>query len=137
MADAFDPIRALGELPLSHAGRVRFLPEADQSVFGTIQLGVLFVMAFWSGPSRLAFAQLKRALTEADPDGRLEVVVVDTDGCPNLYDSPDWHGGLHGAGETAWICEGRVIFTGRYGSAPSEFESNTRRLLNDYASPRE
>jgi hypothetical protein len=101
MADTFNPIQALGALPLTHASKLRFLPEADHSVFSTIRLGVLFVMAFWSGPSRLAFARLKRVLSKVDPDGKLEVVVIDTDGCPNLYDSPEWSGGLHGAGETA------------------------------------
>ena len=65
MTDIFDPIKALGELPPSLAGRLRFLSEAEQSVFSTIRFGVLFVMAFWSGPSRLAFAQLKQALPHA------------------------------------------------------------------------
>lgn len=41
---------------------------------------------FWSGPARLAFAELKRVLEDVDPGGHLELVVVDTDGCPNLYD---------------------------------------------------
>ena len=133
MEDSFDRIKSLGEIPLSHASRLRYLSEADQSVFVTIRLGVLFVMAFWSGPSWLAFAQLKRALAKFDPEGRLELVVVDTDGCPNLYDNPAWHGGIHGAGETAWISEGRVIYTGAYAPDMSAFESNTKRLLQGYA----
>jgi hypothetical protein len=89
-------------------------------------------MAFWSGPSRRAFSQLKRALSLADTEGKLELVVVDRDGCPNLYDNPYWEGGIRGAGETAWIFEGRVIFTGTYGPDMSVFESNTRLLLKDY-----
>jgi len=54
MAEAFDRVKALGELPASHAGRTRFLAQVDRSVIGTINLGVLFVIAFWSGPSRRA-----------------------------------------------------------------------------------
>lgn len=133
MSNPFDPIAALGDLPASHAGRLRFLSEADRSIFKSIQLGVLFVMAFWSGPSRLAFFQLKRALSRADPEGKLELVVVDTDGIPDLYDDPEWHGGLHGAGETAWIRNGRVIFTDQYGPDMSSFESKTRLLLEGFA----
>lgn len=59
MAEAFDPLKGLGELPASHAARTRFLASADRSVFGTIRLGVLFVMAWWSGSARQGFAQLK------------------------------------------------------------------------------
>lgn len=38
--------------------RTRFYSEADRTVIETIQCGVLFVMAFWSGPARQAFAEL-------------------------------------------------------------------------------
>ena len=59
--------------------RTRFYSEADRSIVGAIRCGVLFVMAFWSGTSRLAFAELKRSLEANDPEGRLELIVVDTD----------------------------------------------------------
>lgn len=45
MTKSFDPLKALGELPGSHASGLRYLPTADRSVFSTIRLGVLFVMA--------------------------------------------------------------------------------------------
>jgi hypothetical protein len=130
MAEAFDPIRGLGELPPSHVTRVRFLPTADRSVFGTIPLGVLFVMAWWSGPSRLGFAALKRVLSALDPGGRMEVVVVDTDGCPDLYECPEFAGQLNGWGEVAWVRNGRVVCTSGMGYHPECFEPYTRQLLN-------
>jgi hypothetical protein len=129
MAEAFDPLKGLGELPASHAGRVRLLPTADRSVFGTIRLGVLFVMAWWSGPSRQGFAQLKQVLAALDPGGRLEVVVVDTDGCPDLYECPEFVGQLHGWGEVAWVRDGRVVRTSGMGYRPECFEPFTRELL--------
>jgi hypothetical protein len=129
MAERFDPIKALGGLPASHIERVRFLPTADRSVIATIQLGVLFVMAFWSGPARQVFAKLKQVLEAADSSGRLEVVVVDTDGCPDLYEAPEFAGQLHGWGEVAWVRDGRVVCTSGTGYHPECFEPNTRQLL--------
>jgi len=130
MGDSFDRVRALGEIPRSHAPRLRFLAEADRSVISTMKLGVLFIMAFWSGSSRLAFAELKRVLAELDPTGQLELVVVDADGCPDLYDTPEFLGKLHGAGETAWIKNGKIVCTSGLGYHPECFAENTRPLLN-------
>jgi hypothetical protein len=113
------------------AARTRFYAEADRSIIGTICCGVLFVMAFWSGPARLAFAELKRVLEAADPDGRLELVVVDTDGCPDLYELPELAGKLSGAGETAWVQGGRIVSTSGFGYHPECFELSTRKLLNE------
>jgi hypothetical protein len=131
----FDPLGGLGPIPQSHQGRVRFLAEADRSVIGTIRLGILFVMAFWSGSSRTAFAHLKTVLSEVDPDGRLEVVVVDTDGCPDLYENPEFLGKLHGNGEAAWIDRGRIVAVATGGSAPDAAEVFTRRLLESATRP--
>ncbi len=133
MAEPFDRIAALGELPPTLAARLRFLPETDRSVIGTIRCGVLFVMAFWSGPARLAFAELKRVLAAEDIAGRLELVVVDTDGCPDLQDQPEFTGKLHGAGEAAWVNQGVIVCTSGLGYHPECFGPNTRRLLGECA----
>lgn len=113
------------------AKRTRFYSGADRGVLATIRCGVLFVMAFWSGSARLAFQELKRVLESVDPGGRLELVVVDTDGCPDLYELPEFVGKLHGAGETAWIREGQVVRTSGLGYHPACFEPNTRLLLEE------
>jgi hypothetical protein len=128
--DAFAPLRGLGELPASHAERVRFLPSADRSVFSGIRFGVLFVMAWWSGPSRQGFEKLKQVLAALDPAGRLDVVVVDTDGCPDLYQCTEFAGQLHGWGEVAWVRDGRVVRTSGMGYHPECFEPYTRELLS-------
>jgi len=64
------------------------MATAQPSVIETIRCGVLFVMAFWSGPSRKAFEELKRVLCEVDPDGCLEFVVIDADGSEALQEVP-------------------------------------------------
>jgi hypothetical protein len=114
---------------LAIPGRGRFLSFADRSVISTIRLGVLFVMAFWSGSSRQTFARLKEVVSRLDPDGRLEVVVVDTDGFPELQEVPEFTGKLHGHGETAWIREGLIVATTWIASSPKAFETSARELL--------
>jgi hypothetical protein len=37
--------------------RTRFYSETDRAVIGTIRCGVLFILAFWSGPARLALGE--------------------------------------------------------------------------------
>lgn len=129
MAEASDNLKRLGELPRSHAARIRYLAAADRSVFGTIQFGVLFVMAWWSGPSHQGWFKLKQVLTALDPNGRLEVIMVDTDGCPDLYECPEFAGQLHGWGEVAWVRCGQVVRTSGTGYRPECFEPFTRELL--------
>jgi hypothetical protein len=129
MAEPYSRIENL-YLPPSLEKRTRFYSEADQSIVGTIRCGVLFVMAFWSGTSRLAFAELKRSLEATDPKGRLELVVVDTDGCPSLYGLPEFVGKLHGHGEAAWVLEGKIVSTSGMGYDPECMEPNTRLLLS-------
>jgi hypothetical protein len=117
-------------LPPALEKRTRFYSEADQSIVGTIRCGILFVMAFWSVTSRQAFAELKRALEANDPEGRIELVVVDTDGCPSLYVLPEFVGKLHGHGEAAWVLEGKIVCTSGLGYHPEVMEPNTRLLLS-------
>jgi hypothetical protein len=117
-------------LPPSLADRTRFYSEAAKSIVGTIRCGVLFVMAFWSGTSRLAFAELKRSLEANDPEGRLELILVDADGCPSLYELPEFIGKLHGHGEAAWVLGGKFVCTSGLGYHPECMEPNTRLLLS-------
>jgi hypothetical protein len=127
-----EPYSRIENLYLSPAlvKRTRFCPAADQSIVSTIRCGVLFVMAFWSGTSRQAFAELKRSLEECDPEGRIELVVVDTDGCPSLYDLPEFVGKLRGHSEAAWVREGKIVCTSGLGFHPECMEPNTRLLLS-------
>jgi hypothetical protein len=111
------------------AERIIYYPGADETVFREIRCGVLFVMAFWSGPSVMAFARLTEVLSNLDPDGRLQFVVVDTDGVPALYEMAEFLGRMHGAGETAWVKDGRIVRTSGLGFNPDCFVPNTLELL--------
>ncbi len=57
MAEPYSQIENV-YFPPSLVKRTRFYSEADQSVVVTIRCEVLFVIAFWSGTSGLAFAEL-------------------------------------------------------------------------------
>jgi hypothetical protein len=130
MAEPYSRIENL-HLSTALAKRTRFYSEADRAVVDTIRCGVLFVMAFWSGTARRAFKQLKCVLEEVDPEGKLELVVVDADGCPEIYALPDFVGKMHGAGETAWVRDGQLIRTSGLGYHPECFEPNTQMLLKE------
>jgi hypothetical protein len=133
MAEAFDRFDAL-KLPPELAARTRFCAEANREVVGSIRLGVLFVMAFWSVPARQAFVELKRVLEAVDSQRRLELVVADIDGCRQLAELPEIAGMPSGGwGEAAWICQGRIVRTSGLGFHPECFESYTRQLLEDCA----
>lgn len=113
-------------IPLS---RIQYQADSDPSLIATIQLGVLFVMAFWSGQSVLAFIRLTDIISRTDALEQSQVVVIDTDGAPAFYDLPEFWGKLHGYGEVAWIKDGVIQCTSGKGFSPSCFEANTKALL--------
>ncbi len=131
MDNVFDPIRALGTIPHSHVARFRFLSEAHHSDVATISRGVLFFIAFWSGPSMQALVELKRVLAAVDPGGELQLVVVDTDGCADLCEMAEFRSNIHGWGEAAWIKNGKICRTSGMGFHPECFEPFTRQFLEE------
>ena len=71
---------------------VRYFPEADETIIGGIERGILFLMAFWSGPSVKTFASITKEVLRFDTSHALEFVVVDSDGSPALYEMPEFLG---------------------------------------------
>jgi hypothetical protein len=124
--DGMHTLAKSSKLPIE---RIRYLPDSTTSLIGEIKRGVLFVMAFWSGPSIKAFNQLTDIINRLDPNGMLEFVVIDTDGAQSFYEHPIFNGKLHGAGEAAWIKDGVIQCTSGLGSNPNCFEANTKKLL--------
>lgn len=105
-----------------------FVPEADISVIQNMDHGVLFLMAFWSGPAIQAFAELSSIL--AEPENQpLKFVVADVDGSPSLYDVLQFRTAVSGCGETAWICDGQIVATSGLGLNIECFKPNTSTLL--------
>lgn len=62
----------------------RYIPDADASVVSSIDNGILFLAAFWSGPSLMAFASLTKAMLQLKRQD-LELVVLDVDGCAPTF----------------------------------------------------
>ena len=112
--------------------RIWYLPDATTSVIAEISCGILFVMAFWSGPSIKAFHLLTEILSQLDPHGSLEFVVIDTDGAESFYLHPAFKDKLSGAGEVAWIINGVIQCTSGLGYNPNCFEPNTTALLAEW-----
>jgi hypothetical protein len=132
MASVPDPLKSLGfSDEFLAARRARYVAEDAHFDLATVRCGVVFFMAFWSGYARLAFAELKRVLGDIDPRGRLELVVVDVDGCTQLCELPGL--GIRvgmGYGEMAWIREGQTVSVTPPGTCPKEcYTAHTRSLL--------
>jgi hypothetical protein len=123
-----DGLRSLATSSKIPLERIRYVPDAEAVIIQSIERGVLFLMAFWSGPARRAFAALTEALSRLGASD-LEVVVVDVDGSPELYDVPEFKGKVHGAGETAWIRHGQIIATSGHGLNLECFGPNTDALM--------
>lgn len=111
------------------SSRIQYYAEADPSLIETIQLGVLLVLARWSGTSVQSFQYLTNVISRVDPLERLQIVVVDADGSPGFYEFPAFKGDLHGHGEVAWIKDGVVQCTSGRGFNYSCYEQNTKTLL--------
>ena len=107
--------------------RIRYLPDADPSAIQGIRCGVLFVMAWWSGPARLAWASLKKTLNDLDPTGQLDVIVADIDGLTG-FETTRLGLPIHGCGETTWIKGGQPLTTA-WISHPDEVRRHTARLM--------
>jgi hypothetical protein len=123
-------LRSLAKYSKLPIERVKYVPDADEGVVRAIRRGILFLMAFWSGPSVKSFARLTEVVAHLDETAALEVVVVDVDGSPNLYHLPEFQGQVHGAGETAWIRDGKIVGTSGLGFNVECFEPNTAALLS-------
>lgn len=130
MAGNPEGLRSLVKYTKLPIERIRYLPDADEKVIKDISRGILFLMAFWSGPSVKAFAQLTEVVAKLDNKGVLELVVVDVDGSPALYQVPEFVGKVHGAGETAWVRDGKIVATSGLGLNTACFEPNTVALLS-------
>ncbi len=124
-----DGIRSLAKYSRLPVERIRYVPDADERTIRAIARGILFQMAFWSGPSVQAFAKLTEVIAQLDPDGRTELVVVDIDGAESLSAVSEFLGGVRGAGEMAWVRNGSIIATSGPGFNVECFVPNTVLLL--------
>ena len=124
-----DGLRSLAKYSKLPVERIRYVPDAGERVVRAITRGVLFQMAFWSGPAVQAFAKLTEVVAKLDPENRIELVVVDIDGSEALSAVSQFLGGVRGAGETAWVRNGSVVATSGLGLNVECVVPNTRAIL--------
>ena len=75
----------------------------------SIQRGIVFLLAPWSGPAHSAQRFLVSFLERHDIHAD-ELHVLDVDAHPELYDVPDLVGKIHGWGEALVVKDGRIAF---------------------------
>jgi hypothetical protein len=79
---------------------------------------------------------LGETIRHLDPEERLELVILDTDGIPRLYDRPPFgdekYTKLGGWGEAAWVRNGHVeaVYTAEAGKPLEYYEHFTKSLLS-------
>ena len=76
----------------------------------SIQRGIVFLMATWSGGAQWSFPKLAAFLKQHDiPSEQLHV--LDVDEHPELNDVPELVGKIHGWGEALVVKDGGIVFS--------------------------
>lgn len=104
MSAALDAIAARYGLPPGAAEEWTYGPIAG------LDRAIVFVMAYWSGPSAGALGLLAKVLSDIEPRPRL--LVCDIDEIP--ASDVSIFGRLGGWGETFWVREGRIVASESY-----------------------
>ena len=90
-------------------------------------------MAEWSGPAKMAFKQLEDLLAQKHI-GSENVICIDVDREPWIYDLPEFAGKIHGNGEAAVVKDGRVVFETSLGADKTQIQERCEELLRFYES---
>ena len=108
--------------------RTRFDADLSATQITKLKCAILFVNAFWSGPSISALRDLADTIYDLDPIGAIDLVVCDTDAVPKISET-DWKlettGGI---GEIAWVCNGEV-FARHHAHEKQNIRDTTRKHL--------
>jgi hypothetical protein len=108
--------------------RIHYVPDATVETVRSIGRGILFVIAFWSGPAFRAYHELTTVITRLKAEEKLQLVVDDIDGAEELMSIPEI-GRLSGAGETTLIRSGKIIAYSGWGLNLECMKPNTLSLL--------
>ena len=101
------------------------------AAIASVQRGIVFVMAQWSGQAKWAYRQLTEFL--ADHPAALEhLVCIDVDHEPGVYDLPEFAGKIHGYGETAIVRDGRIVFVTVLGKDRERIQEHCEELVKVY-----
>jgi hypothetical protein len=122
--------QCLQRLNVPEGIQLLYLPQSTPDVFALIERGIVFLMAWWSGPARSAWSNLKEVLLKIDGARSLEIVVLDIDGMTgfeNCLLGPI----MAGVGESAWVRSGKPLTTNwvLWLGASEVAEANTELLI--------
>jgi len=98
----------------------------------SIQRGIVFLKATWSGGAEWAFPKLVAFLEQHDIPSE-QLYVFDVDQHPELYDLPELVGKIHGWGEALVIKDGVIVFVTRLGKDQHLIQEHCDELLRFYA----
>ncbi|MFN0196822.1 MAG: hypothetical protein ACKVT0_08740 [Planctomycetaceae bacterium] len=133
-----DGLRILEKYSRIPSSFIRYVPDADAEIVRSVQNGVLFLVAFWSGPSLTAFSKLSEILHQMNVDN-LELVVVDVDGSLDIYQLPEIRGLFGGVvnappgyGEVVYCQDGQIVHAAIIGSGDdtNQYRVNARKFLS-------
>ena len=107
MAD-FDRTESVKRKCAAIADRVSFDADLSHTPISEIGCAIVFIHAFWSGPSVKRLIGLADTVASVDPSGRLRVVVCDIDNISHLARpyNVDITGGY---GEILWVHHGTIL----------------------------
>lgn len=105
--------------------------ERHMTSITSIQRGVLFLLARWSGPAVVAHKFLSGFLQERGASEHL--VCIDVDSEPEIYDVPEFSGKIHGWGEAAVVRDGRVVFFAALAKDQSRIQEHCDELFRVFA----
>jgi hypothetical protein len=101
------------------------------TTFSSIQNGIVFLMAEWSGPAKLAYNDLKSFL-ENHHSALDNLTCVDVDREPDIYNLPELAGKIHGWGEAVVIKNGKIVFVAVLGKDKGQIQNRCEELLKIY-----
>ncbi|HSU52858.1 MAG TPA: hypothetical protein VLT36_02220 [Candidatus Dormibacteraeota bacterium] len=97
----------------------------------SIQRGIVFLMADWSGGARWAYPRLVAFLKEHGIASE-ELHVLNVDDHPELYNMPELSGKIHGWGEALVVKAGRIVLFTRLGKDQPLIQEHCDQLLRVY-----
>jgi hypothetical protein len=101
--------RAVNKDKFAAPDRVYPVTSLEHFSISTIQQGIVFVMAVWSGPARKAYQVLKTVLEQpAFLDVRLYVINIDQL-TPEFVERELPGASFGGSGETFWVKNGKIM----------------------------
>ena len=98
----------------------------------SIQRGIVFLMATWSGGSQWAFPKLV-AFLESHGIPSEQLFVLDVDQHRELYALPELVGKIHGWGDAMVVKDGKIVFFTRLGKDQHLIQQHCDELLRVYA----